>query len=169
MSAIISDCGRYRYRLERDLPRTIDGRDKPTVAWIMVNPSTADARTDDATIRKVLGFSARGGFGRIIVGNIFAFRSTDIGGLRRKPETAVGPENDAHLVDIIHEADAVVFAWGASGKLPYELRNYWRSPAKIAENLGATPLCLGVCADGHPKHPLMVAYEQPFVPWSAPA
>ena len=41
----------------------------------MVNPSTADAETDDPTIRKVKGFSERAGYGHIIVGNLFAFRA----------------------------------------------------------------------------------------------
>ena len=61
-SAVISPCGRYRYRLERDGPG--EGR----TVIIMVNPSTADAETDDATIRKLKGFGARNGWGRIIVG-----------------------------------------------------------------------------------------------------
>ena len=73
-SAVISDCGRYRYRLER---HGLSGAG--AVAWIMVNPSTADATTDDATIRKVVGFSERMGAGWLIVGNKFAYRATDIG------------------------------------------------------------------------------------------
>jgi len=67
-SAVISDDGKYRYRLDRDL-----GRDGKTAAFIMVNPSTADAEVDDATIRKLIGFSQRLGFGRFIVGNKFAY------------------------------------------------------------------------------------------------
>jgi hypothetical protein len=54
MSAVISPCGLYRYRLERHGLSGAGG-----VAWIMVNPSTADATQDDATIRKVIGFTER--------------------------------------------------------------------------------------------------------------
>lgn len=71
MTAIISACGRYRYRLER--PGTGPG----ATAIIMVNPSTADAELDDATIRKLRGFGARNGWGRLIVGNLFAYRAPD--------------------------------------------------------------------------------------------
>lgn len=53
MSAIISECGLYRVRLERDL-----GRAGPAVAILGVNPSTADATANDATIRKDIGFGA---------------------------------------------------------------------------------------------------------------
>ena len=54
-SAIISACGTYRYRLERE------GRGDGATAVIMVNPSTADATLDDPTIRKLRGFGDRYG------------------------------------------------------------------------------------------------------------
>jgi hypothetical protein len=74
LSAVISDCGIYRYRLERGAGRTL--------SVIMVNPSTADAENDDPTIRKVLGFAERLLCERIVVGNKFAFRATDVNELR---------------------------------------------------------------------------------------
>ena len=116
MSAIISDCGLYRYRLERHV---LFGAG--AVAWIMVNPSTADATADDATIRKVMGFSNRLGAGQVIVGNLFAFRATDVNALKavRNP---VGPFNDEHLEQIIADADQLVVAWGPTAKLPPALR-----------------------------------------------
>jgi hypothetical protein len=62
MSAIISPSGPYRYRLERSIGGFLAG---PTGAWIMANPSRTDFETDDATIRKLIGFSKRLGFGHI--------------------------------------------------------------------------------------------------------
>jgi hypothetical protein len=118
-SAIISPCGRYRYRLEREGPG--EGR---TVV-IMVNPSTADAEQDDATIRKLKGFGARNGWGRIIVGNLFAYRATDVRELA-KVDDPFGPRNDWHLHRMIDESSRVIVAWGPSGKLPRYLRNRWR-------------------------------------------
>jgi hypothetical protein len=42
--------GKYRYWLER---RWLNARyDAPMVVWCMLNPSTADAETDDPTIRR---------------------------------------------------------------------------------------------------------------------
>ena len=75
MGAVISECGTYRYRLHRG-----EGR---TLMFLMVNPSTADAEQDDATIRKCLGFAERNGFGRIVVGNLFAYRAKDVNALRK--------------------------------------------------------------------------------------
>lgn len=63
-SAIISECGAYRYRLERQW----DG-EKPNVAFLVLNPSTADASQDDPTIRRCIGFARYWGFGGLIVGN----------------------------------------------------------------------------------------------------
>ncbi|MFG7490124.1 DUF1643 domain-containing protein [Methylorubrum rhodesianum] len=165
MSAIISPCGLYRYRLERDLGGMLAG---PTVAWIMVNPSTADATEDDHTIRKVIGFSERLGAGRIVVGNLFAFRATDIRALRTVADP-VGPEADDHLRKILFGADRIIVAWGPLAKLPGPLRTRWQRFVEIAgENV--RPLrCLGTAMDGHPLHPLTLGYARPLVPWSPPA
>ena len=63
--------GRYRYQLWR---RWGTGH---LCVWVMLNPSTADATTDDATIRKCMGFAKRWGFAGIEVVNLYALRSTD--------------------------------------------------------------------------------------------
>jgi hypothetical protein len=159
-SAIISDCGRYRYRLERDGPG--DGR---TVV-IMVNPSTADAEHDDATIRKLRGFGARNGWGRIIVGNLFAYRATDVRELATADDP-IGPRNDDHLRAMMMRCERLIFAWGRNAKLPRRLRDRWRTvlqrtPAHLA------PHCLGIGEDGHPYHPLMLNYDRPVIRWPTP-
>lgn len=163
-SAVISECGQYRYRLER---HAIEGGGAGAVAWIMVNPSTADARDDDATIRKVKGFSGRLGFGWLIVGNVFAYRSTDVRGLARVADP-MGPDNERHLREIMSHAATVIVAWGPVAKLPKELRRRYQRVVRIANELGVTLHCLGTAQDGHPRHPLMLAYDTPLSPWSAP-
>ena len=47
-SAACSSCGRYRYALSRDLGASGQG----VALFVMLNPSTADARRDDPTIRR---------------------------------------------------------------------------------------------------------------------
>lgn len=161
-SAVLSPCGTWRYRLDRDL-----GQDGPTVAVIGVNPSTADADTDDATIRKVMGFGRRLGWGSLIMVNKFAYRSPDVRALRRAADP-IGPQTDVHLQWIMYPADIVIAAWGPLAKLPPALRNRWRTVAATAEIGGVKLQCWGVATDGHPRHPLMLAYETPLVPWAAP-
>lgn len=160
--AVISECGVYRYRLERDL-----GKGKGTIAGIMVNPSTADASKDDATIRKWIGFATRLGYRRIIIGNKFAFRATDVRALKRAAGP-VGTENDRHLRDILVEADAHVVAWGPLAKLPGHLRGRWRDVVAIAEDVGCDLTCFGTALDGQPLHPLMLGYSTELRPWRTP-
>jgi hypothetical protein len=79
--ATLSDCGRYRYRLWR---RWADG---PTVLFVMLNPSTADADVDDPTIRRCIGFARSWGAGALEVVNLYAWRATQPAELK----AAVGP------------------------------------------------------------------------------
>jgi len=162
MSAIFSDCGTWRYRLERDL-----GRQGPTVALLGVNPSTADAETNDQTIRKDIGFGDRHGWGRIIKGNLFGFCAKDITKLRSAPDP-VGPDNDAHLRQIMRDADLVIACWGPKAKLPPTLRTRWYQVARIADEAGKALHCFGVAQDGHPRHTLMIAYATPLIEWKRP-
>jgi hypothetical protein len=161
VSAIISECGLYRYRLERQFG------DGPTMLFVMVNPSTADAEKDDQTIRKCIGFAKRAGYGRILVGNKFAFRSTDVS-LLRAASDPVGPENDVHLDVLMSQADRVVVAWGQLAKLPETLRNRWKDIVRLADSRGRALHAFGVNADKHPKHPQMTGYDVPLMPWDAP-
>ncbi len=163
-SAVLSPCQRYRYRLEREIAPT------GAVAVILgVNPSTADAEIDDATIRKDMGFARRHGWRRIIKGNLFAYRATDINALRSLDLlTAVGVDNDAHLIEMFKEADVVVAAWGPAAKVSRPLRNRWRRVVQIAEHYKIDLMCFGTAQDGQPRHTLMLAYDTPLVPWVRP-
>jgi len=167
MSAVISNCGLYRYRLDRML-RDDHG---PTVAFVMVNPSTADATQDDATIRKCIGFAKLYSAVRLIVGNKFAYRATDVKELRNAADP-VGPENDGHLRSILSEADLVFVAWGSLAKLPETLRGRWKDIVRIADDIARSEpidlLSLGKCSDGHPRHPLMTGYDTPGLRWPVP-
>lgn len=163
MTAIISPCGLYRYRLERD------GPGEGSTLVVMVNPSTADAEQDDATIRKLRGFGARNGWGRIIVGNLFALRATDVRDLALA-EDPVGPENDHHLWQMIGGVDRIIAAWGPVTKQPRQWQGLrWRRFLTFVGDevpiysIGQPAKC------GHPKHPLMLGYDSPILEWSAPA
>src|SRR5690349_19999422 len=93
------------------------GPDREIVApFIMLNPSTADAQTDVATIRTVKGLCRRWGCGRLQVINLFALRSTDPSALRLAGDP-VGPENVEWIGMAMHTARGglVVCAWGTEG------------------------------------------------------
>lgn len=143
--ALFSNDREYRYKLWREWDVS-----KPTVAFIMLNPSTADETTLDPTCRRCKGFAQEWGFGKLVVGNIFALRSTEPENLYDHPDP-VGPENDRHIREIADEAEFVVAAWGNHGAL------HNRGP-EVAWQLDALQTCdlraLGVTQEGHPGHPL---------------
>ena len=69
--AILSEDRKYCYILSRTWDET-----KPTVLFIGLNPSTADEKTDDPTIRKCINYAKCWGYGKILMANLFAFRNT---------------------------------------------------------------------------------------------
>lgn len=159
--AALSRCGRYRYALWRRWDEAA-----PSVLFVMLNPSTADAREDDPTIRRCIGFAQAWGFGALAVGNLFALRSPDPMALHRAvatdgPTAAIGPRNGLWLRRLAQESPVVVAAWGQHGAL-------LQRGAAVAQSL-PTLHCLGVTQAGHPRHPLYVAASTPLQPWPAAA
>lgn len=162
MSAILSACGTYRYRLERE----VQARGL-TFAYFGINPSTADASLDDATVRKWRDFTQRNGGRRFIVGNVFAFRSTDVKRLAAHTTlSAQGPEWEDHFNQICADADVLVPCWGAAGKIPAHLRGELANVMARLQANGMMVMTFGVTACGQPKHPLMLSYDTTLVPWA---
>lgn len=157
-TAVVSSDGVYRYRLGRVWAPTA-----PVMCWVMLNPSTADAATDDATIRRCVFYARREGCGSIDVVNLFAYRATDPDRLVAAAAAGVhvvGPANLYHAMRAVCSADVVVAGWGA---------NYQRLPASpVARMLTSTQVrlsCLGVTAGGFPRHPGRLSNVEPLVPF----
>lgn len=159
MTAIISQCGTYRYLLTRQADFT--NPERSTALFIMLNPSTADATIDDPTIRRCRGFARFWDCNGIAVANLYALRATNPKELWSHADP-VGPQNDNHLQRLAREYGDIVCAWGSNAK-----------PERVAfvvsllrENK-ARLFCLGTTKDGSPRHPLYVRGDQPLVPWEA--
>src|SRR5438045_3510538 len=93
-AAAISACGRYRWWLRRSWHQGGNGR---VLCFIMLNPSTADARTDDPTIRRCMGFARSWGFSTLDVRNLFAWRATEPTELLRTDDPIGGRCGDRAL------------------------------------------------------------------------
>lgn len=146
--------GIYRTFLSRDI--SVMSR---TCLFIMLNPSTATATTNDPTITRCIGFADRENCGTLWVCNLFALRSTDPAELYAHPAPEGDPENLAEIAVRATQADLVVCAWGRHGKL----RN--RS-SKVRTTLmlnGIKPWCLKKSGDGVPHHPLYLRADAPLV------
>lgn len=159
MNAIISDCGRFRYRLEREIADA-----GIVIAYLGINPSTATAEIEDQTTMKWRGFALRNGARRYIAGNPFAYRATNVKELATAIDP-IGPENDAHLLQIMKDADLIIPCWGNRLKLPLSLRHRLNQ-VSVMLSLSRKPLkCFGTTASGDPKHPLMLGYATQLVEW----
>lgn len=153
-SALISPDQIYRYRLERSWSNV-----DPLLGWCMLNPSTADASVDDPTIRRCVRFSKDRGYGGIVVVNLMAYRASSPLDLLRAQDPR-GPLNDEALREaaFLFKFGSIVCAWGL--KAPAGVAN---RALKIFD--GVSLLCLGLTKEGHPKHPLYVRADQPFIPY----
>lgn len=149
--AVLSADGVYRYRLWR-----IWDRDRHPTAFVMLNPSTADADLDDPTIRRCVGFARSWGAGGIVVVNLFAFRATDPADLARSGAGGVdlaGADRDLHLQEVFGVVDSVVCAWGAC---PVVRSEHVRAVLSLIP-ASVEVTCLGRTKEGHPRHPLYLA------------
>lgn len=154
MSAVMSDCGKYRYELRRQL----SDLDSSVCVFIMLNPSTADAELDDPTIRRCKGFASRLGCGELIVVNLFALRSTNPRELYAAGDP-VGELNHEYVVKALDEVLSyggfVICAWGTHGKLMEQDETVlgWIEGESVSGR-EINPYCFGVTKSGFPKHPL---------------
>ena len=159
MRAILSECRNYRYTLSRDVSMFGD----KVFAYFGVNPSTADETFDDQTVKKWIGFTEKNSGSKFLVGNVFAYRATDVNELA-EVEDPVGPDNDEYLSGLIDQADVLVPCWGARDKLPKSLRERLDDVMSLLIASGKPVLCFGLTASGDPKHPMMLSYETKLVP-----
>ena len=156
--AVISECGKYRYLLRR----TWDNK-KPRALLVMLNPSTADARQDDATIRSCVRLLAGLGYGSFEVVNLMAWRATDPKDLPAKPSDAMGSDNPRSIEAAVLRCDTVICAWGAH---PYADRFKAAVLGIISLNRPAA-YCFGKTKSGAPKHPLYIKSGTPLEVYTA--
>jgi hypothetical protein len=143
-SAVFDASGRYRYRLSRQWAKGGE-----SVAFVMLNPSTADHEHNDPTIRRCIGLAQLWGFSALHVVNLFALRATEPATLRRA-RNPVGRQNNSYIEATVEEANQIVLAWGNHGQL--RERN-----SEVLDLLSGYDLfCLGCNLSGQPKHPLYV-------------
>lgn len=148
-------------RTHRYLLWVIWDRSKPLIGGVFLNPSTADEKATDSTLTKFVGFAKLWGYGGIVLGNAFAFRSTDPKGLLLNPARSVGMENDDHLVGLTHITGIVMLGWGKNierERLRFRVRDLKRILS------GASLRAWDITLSGQPMHPLY----QPGAKESAP-
>ena len=155
-----ADCGEIaingcRFALWRRV-----GLAERVVCFVMLNPSTADASQDDATLRRCRGFARRWGFGWITVGNLWPLRTPSPRALRQwiaeQPRDSLDPlleQNERFVMAMAQRAELPICAWGAHGARDD------RGAMMLATLRKAGIAChaLALTRDGHPAHPLRLA------------
>lgn len=156
--AVFAPCERYRYLLQRRFDG-LDFEDPGSACFVMMNPSTADERQDDPTIRRCIGYARAWGYVGVTIVNVFALRSTNPKGLLAVDDP-VGPANPEILMREALEASLLVCAWGLP---PKPLREKAESLLGTMLVEGLEPHALRLTKDGSPAHPLYLpASLRPF-------
>lgn len=153
---IFSPCRQYRYTLWRSIQGSTSNG---VVAFIGLNPSTADETLNDPTIRRCIGFARSWGYGEMCMINIFAYRATDPNMMKAQSDPT-GPDNDRHLLTTAKEAALVVAAWGTHG---VHRERGGKICSQILRDIKLHHL--GLTKDGHPKHPLYLRADTMPVEW----
>lgn len=157
-SAVLSPCRRYRYLLTRIWDVSL-----PSLAIVGLNPSAADEETDDATIRKEMGFARRLGCGSLQKANLFALRSRDPKALRKEPypvgegDGGDGNSND-HTISALAQAPGLLMVLAAWGSNEAAASRAERAIALVTEHRDLYAFRL-TAKTGAPEHPLYIPYE----------
>ncbi len=161
-SAALSACGRYRWWLER-----VWQREAPRLLFIGLNPSRADGRRQDPTLRRLVRFAGGWGFGGLEVVNLFSRISASPTQLRRS-RNPVGDATDGWILarlQALGEAAAaaqlepvVWLGWGHRGGWRQRDREVLELIAPVRPRL----LCLGHTRSGQPRHPLYCRSSLPL-------
>lgn len=155
-AAVLSPDEQYRYFLSRTI-----APDGPAVLFIGLNPSTADATTDDPTIRRCVAFALSWGASAMWMVNLFAFRSSSPKALRMASDP-VGPRNDEWIERAVAAADLVIAAWGNHGALLDRANG-------VLQRHGPRLQALRLTRTGMPGHPLYVRADVRPAPLELPS
>ena len=128
-------------REERFSLSRIWDKKKPKLLYIMLNPSIADDKRDDPTIKRLIFFTKKFRYGGFYVANLFTQitpypKELNMDNLSKK-------NNFKIINDLIKKSDSIVYAWG----------NLVSEPRDLLEIIDS-PLCFGKNLNGTPKHPL---------------
>lgn len=168
--ASVSACGTFRWKLTRFFGESQIGGGA-VLPWIMLNPSTADGRVDDPTLKRIIGFSWRWGFDGLVVVNLYPYRSSKPSALRAwlhwdewadwAARDAIW-ENQARVANDLESFDAAMAAWGSPvGAFGNEvtlgakaLLDTVNDPERGGRDRVLKLFCLGTAQNGDPKHPM---------------
>ncbi|MEM1339801.1 MAG: DUF1643 domain-containing protein [Bacteroidota bacterium] len=140
----------HRYCLIRIWDNT-----KPKVAFVGLNPSTANETNDDPTIRKVIGFAKKWGYGGFYMLNLFT-RITPYSKELLHIQL-LDKSSDYFLKFFASNSAKIIYCWG---KFPIA-----ENRAKEVIQMLGPGYALDINKDGSPRHPLYVPKNAKLIPY----
>lgn len=137
---------RYRYLLWR-----IWDSKKGLICFVGLNPSTANEKENDATIRRLIHFTEQQGYGGFYIVNLFSYRSRDFDDVKSSV-SPIGIKTDYYIKKYARKSNLVCLIWG--GKGVYLDRDKEVEMLIYKEEQASEIRCLGKTNKGNPKHPL---------------
>jgi hypothetical protein len=132
-------------------------KEGPWVMFIGLNPSTADERLNDPTIKRCIGFASRWGYAGMFMCNVYTLVSTDPKKLNTEIPVAMGAGLTMRVIREL--CKGAVAGWG---NLITQVRDGEDRVERIKQDL--SPLhCLGITKLGHPRHPLYLPYSAKLI------
>lgn len=144
-TALFSDDMQYRFVLTRSW-----GSSGLAINFIMLNPSTATEEVFDNTVRRCYNYARQWGAHKLVVTNLFAYRSTAPENLYTVDDP-VGEDNTQIIMREAESAWMVICGWGNHGG--HLGRGASMLDALYALKRGAL-YHMGLTKTGHPRHPL---------------
>ena len=110
-----------RYSLKREWDKS-----KNKILYIMLNPSLADDKNDDPTIRRLISFTKKYNYGGFLVGNIFTTITPNPKEIDKSK--GISDKNFEKLLKLINKVDQIVYAWGDNIEEPQLLKELVSNP-----------------------------------------
>jgi hypothetical protein len=167
----------FRYTLEMNYKEDLLNRNRSkTITVILKNPSSADEKRSDATIRKVETYVWKNfpDVRNLRILNIFAFRATDAVEVNERLKSmddlsVVGTENDSFFKSTLINSDYVICAWG--GPSGIDITRYTSRIMNVKSLIrdlypGPVHQVCGIQTTKEPLHGLMWGYEYELKPFT---
>ncbi len=171
--AALSSCGAYRWLLHRPIQSSDQiSKQRRVLLFVGLNPSRADGRRDDPTMRRLQGFAHQWGYHHLVVLNLFARISPSPSLLCRCAEP-IGAENDLILHSWFQQWAQqpewdLWLGWGVGGGLRQRDKAVLTMLNGISDRRGALPppFVTGLTKAGYPRHPLYLPSDVQRVAWA---
>lgn len=124
-------------------------RSKGLVCFIGLNPSTADGIEDDATIRRLIGFTKRWGYGGFYIVNLFSKVGTKFATVKFSNNLII-KNYDKLIEKYARKSNIVCLMYGDKGTH----RNRNEEVYNLLKSFTFDIYCFKVTKKGNPGHPL---------------